>query len=147
MLSRKTGRLNIRHRWLEVYYYINLGNFYRENPREAELCFQKAEQMLQKDWFSGYIKEPYTKAIRVCRQIVRLSCGQTDDCEACFREALAAAQTKRERLQYAFLLARTLFLGNRPEEARPLLQDVADNGNKLYIAAQAKEMLARLAGA
>lgn len=124
-------------------YYNNLMDlcFLMGKHQEANIWYAKATQIFH-DLKPGKQKERLRHIVEDNRALYHFGNGEY----ALALQVLGKAQPKdlRDRVENAMMYARTYLAMGEPEKAVKPLQFVAEKGNKLYFATEAKELLAKI---
>lgn len=124
-------------------YYNNLMDlcFLMGKHQEANIWYGKATQIFH-DLKSGKQKERLRRSVEDNRALYHFCNGEYE----LTLQVLSKTQPKdlRDRVENAMMYARTYLAMGEPEKARKPLQFVAEKGNKLYFATEAKGLLANI---
>lgn len=108
---------------------------------EAVVWYEKTAQIFQ-DLRPGKQKEQLRHAVEQNLALFHYCKGEFDLTLQVLRQA--KPQNMNERIENAMMFARTYLAMGETEKAKKPLRFVAENGNKLYFATEAKELLTRI---
>lgn len=125
-------------------YYNNLADvfFCLERTLEAQIWHRKALQIYD-DLPEGKLKQQITQAAQLSE--AQALYYEKDYDSALRKAAKINCQSRRHLLDTALLAAKCHIALEEPEKAREKLQYIIDNGNKLHIVEESKELLNSLA--
>jgi tetratricopeptide (TPR) repeat protein len=127
----------------KVAYYNNRADlcFMLGQYQEADIWYTKTVQLFH-DLKPGKMKEQLRPAIEANRALHHFCIGEYERT----LQVLSQAKPKymAERVENAMMYGRTYLALGEPEKAKKPLRFVAENGNKLYFATEAKELLTRI---
>lgn len=108
---------------------------------EAVIWYEKTAQIFR-DLRPGKQKEQLRKAVEENLALYHFCKGEFDHALQVLSQA--RPQNMNERIENAMMYARTYLAMGEREKAKKPLQFVAENGNKLYFATEAKALLAEI---
>lgn len=108
---------------------------------EAVIWYEKTAQIFR-DLRPGKQKEQLRHAVEQNLALFHYCKGEFDQTLQVLGQA--RPQNMNERIENAMMFARTYLAMGETEKAKRPLQFVAENGNKLYFATEAKELLTKL---
>ena len=127
----------------KVTYYNNLMDLCElmGKYQEAVIWYEKTAQIFN-DMRPGKQKEQLRRAIEVNRATYHFCNGEYELALRCLGQD--KPKNLSERIENAMMYGRTYLAMGETERAKKPLQFVAENGNKLYCATEARELLAKI---
>ena len=145
-LFTRTRSLKDSGRQLKMIYHANLCFGYLaqdniENAQRQRSAFEKEMFLLK----ARSKKRPVVqRTYRNMTCLLRMAGGDYDGAEEVFLEALKDAKSNYERVSAQYTLGKIYTNAGQKDKARGAFTYAAENGNKLYIAVQAREKLAEM---
>lgn len=138
-IDKKAGMLPA----VKVTYYNNLMDLCElmGKYQEAVIWYNKSVQLFN-DMKPGKQKEKLRNAIETNRAACHFCNGEYEMALRCLGQA--KPENLSERIENAMMYARTYLAMGEAERAVKPLRFVAENGNKLYFATEARELLANM---
>lgn len=127
----------------KIIYYNNLMDLcaLMGKHQEAVIWYEKLLKLFN-DLKPGKQKEQLRKSVEANRAVYHFCWGEYP--QTLDALSLAKPENMSERIENAMMYARTYLAMGETEKAKNPLQFVAENGNKLYFAIEARELLVKI---